>query len=109
MALFDTLSAQFGDRIALINEDGVSLRYADLEHFSILLNEKVKKRSLVFSLCTNAFGSLLGYYSFISNGIVPIMVEASLDGELLKNLLDIYAPNYLWMPEDKLIGFKKYN
>lgn len=108
MALFDTLSTKFGDRIALINEEGASLRYADLEHFSVLLNEKVTKRTLVFSLCTNTFGSLLGYYSFISNGIVPIMLEASLDGELLKNLLDIYSPKYLWMPDDKLIGFKKY-
>jgi len=51
-------------------------------------------------LAENSIGSLVGYLSFITNNIVPLMLYSGLDQELLDNLIDTYQPEFIWMPED---------
>jgi hypothetical protein len=51
------------------------------------------------TLCSNEYGSLLGYVAFINNKIVPVMLDAHLDRELLSKLIEAYKPDYLWLPE----------
>ncbi len=58
------------------------------------------QRSLLFCLCRNTVGSLVGYVAFLENGVVPVMLDATKDKVLFERLLQVYSPNYLWMPKE---------
>lgn len=88
-------------RTALVNEFGGSMSYDALYANSSALAETVGHRCLVFALCRNEMGSVLGYTAFINNGIVPVMVNSHLEEDLLENLLKTYQPEYLWVPKDQ--------
>ncbi len=92
---------KYRDNIALIDEYGERLTYNQLESNANDLAEVVGKRCLVFSLCRNEIGSVIGYIGFVNNGIVPVQLNANLDDVLLNNLLTTYEPSYLWVPRDQ--------
>lgn len=96
---------QFKGKTALIDELGHSLTYVSLQSEAQALAECVGRRCLVFCLCRNEIGSILGYVSFINNGIVPALFTSQVDEMLLKNLLKIYEPAYLWLPKDQMERF----
>lgn len=93
----------FGDRTALLDEYGTSLSYSQLNESSLELAGKVGRRCLVFCLCRNEIGSILGYVGFMNNSIVPVLLNSQLEEGLLQNLLCAYNPSYLWVPVD-LVG-----
>jgi len=97
------------NRIAVINEEGEAFSYAWLKDQTDALYSQFKiKRCLIFSLCTNTLGSLIGYVSFINNKIVPLLLDSNLDEDLLRNLIETYKPDYLWVPEDKREKYSVY-
>ena len=85
---------------AAVNEEGETLTYGQLTEFSSKFYEQTGHRTLLFLLCRNSFGALKGYVSCLSCGIVPLLLDAGMDQELLQNLIDTYRPEYMWMPED---------
>lgn len=97
---------KYAENTALLDENGNSLSYNILNIQSKRLAKKINKHCLVFCLCRNTIGSVLGYTSFINNGIVPVMVNAHLEENLLCNLLLTYQPAYLWIPKDQVDQFK---
>ncbi len=96
---------RFKDKTALLDEFGNSLSYGVLKSESYLLAEAVGKRCLVFCLCRNEIGSVLGYVSFINNAIVPVLLNSHLEAELLQNLMTAYEPAFLWVPKDQVGQF----
>lgn len=109
MNLFD-ISAKFSQKnIAIISEDDISISYNELEKFSKFLKDKIPSRTLIFSLNKNTLGSLVGYYSFIKNKVVPLMLDAKMDIQLIDSLITSYKPEYLWLPTDDLLNFPKSN
>lgn len=93
-------------RTALIEDNGISITYEKLENEGKCLAEAVGKRCLVLCLCENSIGSVIGYTAFLSHHIVPVMLSSHLDGELLSNLIKIYSPSYIWMPERQMNEFQ---
>lgn len=93
------------DKTALIDEFGNSMTYGVLNSEAYILAERVGHRCLVFSLCRNEIGSVIGYTAFINNAIVPVMVSSHLEEELLRNLLRTYQPEFLWVPKDQTEQF----
>ena len=93
--------SQFGCSIALVDENGEDISYDKLTSESHVLAEKVGRRCLVFVLCKNEIGSVLGYVSFVNHAIVPVMLSSHMDESLLQNLLLVYKPSYLWIPRDQ--------
>lgn len=91
---------QFADNIAIITENGSEISYAELMCEGSRLADTVGKRCLVFVLCRNEKGSILGYVSFLNHNIVPLMLSADIDREMLDVLVDIYMPDFLWLPAD---------
>ena len=91
---------KFSDNIALLDEANHSLTYDQLaDEAEGLINKIDISRSLVFSLCTNSIGSVLGYTAFVNSGkAVPVQLSSNLDESLLQNLLATYEPRYLWIP-----------
>lgn len=93
---------KFGDRIAIYDQFGQQMTYMNLKKEGEKIAKIIKKRCLIFSLCENSIGSVLGYTAFINNDIVPALLNRDLDIELLCNLLITYRPSYIWIPRDKV-------
>lgn len=87
------------DRYAAIDDSGKGLTYGDLIDFSKTMGDAVKKRSIIFILCENKMGSLAGCVAFLNNLVIPLLLDANMDRQLLWNLIDTYKPNYLYIPE----------
>ena len=97
MIKYDLL-ATFSKNVAVISIDGKQHKYKELLEHTQEITKKLEPRSLVFCLSQNSIGSLVGYLSFITNNVVPLMLDISLDQELLDNLIVTYKPEYIWRP-----------
>ena len=97
---------KFADKVALKDDKGQSVTYRCLIEVTDKIAEKIEKRCLVFSLCRNEIGSVIGYTAFIQHKIVPLLLNSNLEEKLLQNLLDTYYPKYLWIPEDMQESFQ---
>ena len=90
---------------AVITQEGLVYSYKNLIDISDTIYNNIKHRSLVFCLCKNQIGALSGYISFITNRVVPLMLDASLDKRLLDELIIAYKPEFLWLPNDRMNEF----
>lgn len=100
---------QYAEKTALVDDAGNRMTYGELYHEAELLSEKIGHRCLVFALCRNEIGSVLGYTAFLNHGIVPVMVSSHLDQALLDNLLNTYQPEYLWLHKEQTAQFQGMN
>jgi long-chain acyl-CoA synthetase len=96
------LLASFSEHVAVISDDGGRLKYKELLECSQELVGEIEQRSLVFCMTKNTLGSFLGYIAFITNNIVPLMLDSELDQQLLDNLIARYHPDYLWISNKKV-------
>ncbi|MCH5275685.1 MAG: AMP-binding protein [Lachnospiraceae bacterium] len=91
------------NKIALKDSRGQLATYGDVVQFSRLFSEVIGERTLLFVLNHNCVGSALGYLGAMINHIVPLMLRASMDQELLEELIRIYRPAYLWKPAEMVV------
>jgi acyl-coenzyme A synthetase/AMP-(fatty) acid ligase len=97
---------KFGEATAIIDENEQRFSYAFLDEQGQILADKVGGRKLVFCLCSNTIGSVLGYTAFLNHRIVPVMLDANMDKEWLSALVERFKPDYLWKPsETAAIGY----
>lgn len=85
--------------IAAIDGEGREITYEGLCSFSSEFSSAVNKRALIFILSENAIGALAGYTASIDNRIVPLLLSAATDRDQLNNLISLYQPEYLWLPD----------
>ena len=97
MKIFDHLD-NYKNNVAVITDNNEIFTYEDIISLSNNLYEKINHRCLVLQLCENSIGSLVGYVSFLRNGIVPMMIDKNINTDLLINLISIYKPEYLYVP-----------
>lgn len=109
MSLFKNSLKLYSKNIAVIDDNGISISYKDLESFSDFISENIPKRSIIISLNKNTLGSIIGYYSFIRNNIVSFMIDQKTETSLIQNLLNIYNPEFLWIPNDNVKDFSNYS
>ena len=83
---------------AVIMDDGRRVSYAELQQLTDEWAAKVPPRSLVFLLVGNNLDSLVAYVACLNHGIVPLMLDAHIDGQLLQRFLEIYHPDFVWRP-----------
>lgn len=99
--MFLNVDQQNQNRVAIQDDSGYRLTYGDVcgsigEFAGLNL-----PRCVVFCLCENCAGSLIGYLAFENNGQVPLLLSAGLEAGLRARLESVYAPSYYWLPEDK--------
>ena len=97
---------KFKNNIAVIEENGNKISYFEFNNYTKNLTSNISERCLVFNMCRNEIGSLVGYIGFLNAKIVPLMLKADLEDELLHNLLETYKPSYIWLPTEDSV---KYN
>lgn len=90
---------------ALIDEFGTYLTYGELKEESEKIASIIGKRCLVFSLCRNEIGSVLGYVAFVNGNILPVLLNSQLEEDLLNNLLETYQPSFVWAPSEQCTQF----
>ena len=93
------------DNIAVISDRGESFTYRELNFFVYVVYANIGHRCLIFCLCKNQIGSLCGYISCLKNRVVPVMLDSSMNKELLDELINTYQPEYIWLPTDQLSDF----
>lgn len=96
---------KYKDNIAIIDELGIKLSYQSLQVECEKLIDNIEKRCLIFSLCTNSIGSILGYTAFINSQIVPVLLSNKIDSDFIENLISTYKPSYLWIPKEQIEQF----
>jgi long-chain acyl-CoA synthetase len=99
---------KFSNNLAVVTENGGRLTYKELGHYCNELSYQINHRCLVFNLCSNTLGSLVGYLAFINAKIVPLMLNQNMDIEFLTNLIDVYKPDYLYVPNSHIESFTHY-
>lgn len=112
--MFLELEGKDRSMLALIDDQGEKVTYGDILSFAEQFRNIVKTRTLVFVLCTNCVGAAMGYLGAMINKIVPLMIGANMDYELLAKLVNIYHPEYIWSPistveKEQEILFKAYD
>jgi acyl-coenzyme A synthetase/AMP-(fatty) acid ligase len=99
----------YNKNVAVIDESGKTILYDALIYETEMLVHHVEAgHCLVFNLCSNEVGSLIGYVAFVNNRIVPLMLDVNIDRKLLDHLLEMYKPAYIWLPEGLVPGFPEY-
>lgn len=95
--MFD-LSA-FSSQTACITSDNQAFSYQDIS----LLVERVAQyptsHSLIFVMCGNTIGSLIGYLAFLQADCVSLLLNKDIDSSSLEKLENTYCPAYLWLPD----------
>ena len=99
----------YASNMALVEDSGTSLSYVELLNSAEELYQNIEERCLIFTLCTNSIGSILGYVCFINHGIVPVLLNKDLEIGFRDKLFDIYQPSYLWVPKEMAEQFSEYS
>ncbi len=92
--------------IALIDSGDDCATYGEIIDFGASFYNCIKKRTLIFVLCSNCVGAVMGYLGSMMNRIVPLMLSDSMDSKQMENLIHIYRPEYIWKPEN-MVGDKE--
>ncbi|MFD2201830.1 AMP-binding protein [Shivajiella indica] len=90
------------DKIALIDDKKEPISFKKLIEKSEDFYSKIRKRTLVFILADNSIESFVAYYSCLSNGIVPLLLNYKIDADLLTKLITKYEPECLFFPKTRL-------
>lgn len=111
--MFLELDKKDKNKIAIIDGNGNSCSYGEVLEFISLFYEVIHQRTLIFILNDNSAGAAMGYLGAVSNHVVPLMLGASMDKELMERLISIYQPEYIWKPasmaeQEEDVLFAKY-
>ena len=92
---------QFSTNIAIIDELQNSYTYDQLLNEIEMFDQQIRdEKSLVFVLATNSLSSITAYVSLIEHKHVPLLLPATIDHDLLSNLIQEYQPHYVFAPKD---------
>jgi acyl-coenzyme A synthetase/AMP-(fatty) acid ligase len=106
--MFLDLDKKKSSSIAAVDSTGMQISYGELNGFANEFYSAINKRTLIFILSENTIGSLAGYVASLSVKVVPLLLSSKTDKEVLDKLINLYRPEYLWLPE-RLSGDFNYD
>ena len=89
---------KYAHNTAVITERGELLTYGQLAEEVEKFAASVPQKGFVFTLCENLLGSLVGYVACMNKRIPQVLLDGSKDLDLVLKLIEIYHPEYLWIP-----------
>jgi len=103
--MFDIKLGDYSDRVCLISKTD-RLSYLDVDRASIELHSSLPKyKQLVIVKAQIDIETIIGYLTFLRADYAFMMLDSSLDDELLENIIQKYNPNFIW--EERIIN-KEY-
>ena len=118
MSKFPGILSQCQNHIVAIDDASEVLTCGELADLSSNISKLMDSRSVVCCLCNNTFGALGGYIGFLENRIVPIMIDSSIDDQMLTQIHTSYDAEYIWLPQERvpsvacseaILSFKGYS
>jgi len=101
--MFDLKS--YNDNLACISSNGRQLTYGELEELARHVCSQMEAHRLVFCLCSNTIGSIVGYVAFLKNNDATLLLENGMNREAFEELLSVYRPSYIWAPINSRLVF----
>ena len=92
---------KYSSRLAIRSDIGESITYAELTVETEKFHDAIPYDGLVFILCENVMGSLLGYISCMTKHIPCVLLDGSKDIELIQHLIAIYHPEFIWLSQNR--------
>lgn len=92
---------KYSRNTAVITDKGEWLSYNDLIAVTDAFAKAVPQKGLLFCLCENRIGSLVGYVACMEHHIPIVLLDGSKDISVLQNLVAIYQPEYIWADNEK--------
>lgn len=97
---------KYSDNIAIITDKEKQLTYAELQAMVDEFLVHIPQRGLVFCLCENTLDSLVGYVACIEKGLPILLLDSAKETGLLLGLIEIYQPEYIWLPNMRVKDIK---
>ncbi len=92
----------YKDNTAVVTDKEERLTYGELNAETARFAEAMTDEGLLFCLCENRLGSFVGYVSCLEHHIPIVLLDGSKDFSVLKKLMCIYQPEYVWADNDKV-------
>ena len=110
--MFDIKLNKHRDNLCLIGEND-SYTYKEVDELCKKLEAFLPfKKSLILVKAKTNIETIVGYLSLLRLNHAFIMLDSSINRELLNNIMETYRPNYIWEEVDKsydyLYTFKTY-
>lgn len=96
---------------ALCSDDGTRMTYGELRGQAeeigawfcrdTFAGSPADARCLVFCMCENSPGAVIGYLGMLESGAVPLLLDADLEEEQFAAFFDRYRPTHIWLPAGK--------
>ncbi len=96
MKLFNTAYLK-PRRTLCICDDGSEILYQELLDTAEIYRKEVG-HEMVFILCRNTPGSLLGYLGCLAGGAAALLLDADMEPELFSSLYGCYRPGWICVP-----------
>ena len=90
---------QYGDREALIDDTGASIRYNKLEELQRKLAE-IDPGQLTMMICKNSLGALSGYAALLNCGHPMLLVSTATPEDMRRQIMNTYRPRLIYAPRD---------
>ncbi|GMQ63943.1 AMP-binding protein [Vallitalea maricola] len=99
MDIFRDLES-FKENTAVIDDEGNNYTYNELNNMVLDFGKVIpsNKKSLILVKCKNTVESIVGYLGGIAAGQVVMLVDNTVDRDLLDNIIESYEPEYIWQP-----------
>lgn len=88
--------------VALLDGADLAITYGELSTYCTNFGDNIQSRALLFILCTNSSGAIIGFVGAVNKGAVPLLLSADIDAALLGRLYETYKPQYLWVPSESV-------
>lgn len=98
--MFDLV--KYKDNLAVLTDRGESMSYLQLYKEVDKFASAFIHKGLVFTLCENVLGSFVGYVACMNKKIPQVLLDGSKDLELVQRLIEIYEPEYIWLPTERI-------
>ena len=99
MKLFQWVT-QDPERTLALTERGERLCYGDIAEATTRFDGALG-HDLLFALCRNSPGALLGYLGAMNSRAVPLLLDAAMDASLLRELAERYRPGFCLLPAER--------
>jgi len=86
-------------RVLAITDNGETVHYSEIDTAAAVFSKEAAHQ-LVFLLCSNSRGTLLGYLGCLKAGVVPLLLDAHIAPDLLQHLIKTYRPAFYYIPHD---------
>lgn len=93
---------RYKDNLAVITDRNEVLTYGLLAEEVERFVSSIPQKGLVFTLCENLLGSFMGYIACMNKHIPQVLLDGSKDLELVRKLVAIYRPAYIWSPTGRI-------